>query len=287
MINHSLKFNTSQEAWEGINEWLFLKEKWLTKNGQGRDGNVILAHDLTVHIHKSWVDPEFNFGKVFGYKTAKWSSLVSNYVDLNYLDLIKADIEVREKKKQRMYNVGFRFQNIHSSGKDCLLSLVFSRRKDSDVPVLVFNVRASEVTKRLLWDLLLVQRMGEYVYGSDRSFQIVFTAPMVFINAESFTMYHVHRDIPGLLADKPEEKWGKFQKSVISLIEKFSNMDPEKLTYRVHRRSVRALQGNPGQFLYAKNCKLVKSDIEYPDDCITTKERKAYKNKLRREGKLT
>lgn len=167
-----LSFNTSQEAWEGINKYLFVKEQKLHTSGKGFSGNVIEAYNCLLFIRKAWIDPEFDFNYLFGYKIQKWRSLINNYLNQNYLDLIAHDIRLREKKNQSTYNVTIHFDNSHAGGKDCLISLTFQRRKDLDVPVLLFNLRASEVTKRLLWDLLLAQRMGEYVYGKDKTFAI-------------------------------------------------------------------------------------------------------------------
>lgn len=281
---HRLKAGTSQSAWELLNEWLFKREKKLTDLGQGRNGSCIIAYDVCVHIQKAWVDPNFDFHRCFNYQKAKWTSLIKNYVDLNYLDLIKASIEKREAKKQYNYNETFRFSNLHDSGKDCLISLTFSRRLNSDIPHLIFHTRATEVTKRLLWDFLLVQRLGEYVYGHN-NFSMTYFAPQVYIQMESFLMYNIHRDIPSILKNKP--KLEKVQAKTLETLEKFKVIDPESMSYRVFRRPARALQKADKDIAHkilAKDCQLQDVKIEYPDNIITEKDRKAYRKKLAKNG---
>lgn len=284
-------YETSQKAWEGINEALFIEEEALTKIGQGRNGNCTLAYDVNIFIRKAWVDPDIDFANLFGYRIQKWSSLVRNYVDRNYLDIIAQDIKTREAKKQRNYNATIHFKNHHDSGKECLISLTFSRRLDWDIPILTFHARASEVTKRLLLDFLLVQRMAEYVYGPDQAVSIVFTTPMAYINAESFIMYHTHRNLKKLARKKIEGPLQKMQAKVLECLDKFSKVDIESITYKVHRRSARQLQRTPdGQpvsgvkSLKAKDLYLDTRKIEYPEDILTNKQRKAYKKKLKAKG---
>lgn len=275
-----LSFNTSQEAWEGINEYLFKKEEKLVKLNKGFSSNVIEAYNCLIFIRKAWVNPEFDFNFLFGYKIQKWNSLISNYVNKNYLDLVANDIRIREKKNQSTYNVTLHFDNAHAAGKDCLISLTFQRRKDLDVPVLLFNLRASEVTKRLLWDLLLIQRMGEYVYGEHKTFAIYIFCGNMHLNPEAFTMYHKHRDLNSLI--KNSNKLGKNQKKILELLAKFKTIDPESLSYKVHRRSVKQLQSLPnGNKLLVKNLKLEKTEnIEYPENCLSDVQRKAYRKKM-------
>ena len=236
---HKHEFHDSQAAWEGINDWLFLSEKKLTKLGEGRQGNVMIAYDVWITVHKARVDPEFDFAQTLGHRLNKWVTLVNNYVDLNYLDLVKDDVQQRERKKQLIYNVSMHFTNTHSSGKDCLISLTFSRRTNWDLPVLTFHVRASEVTKRLLWDFLLVQRIGEYVYGNNK-FSIIFYTPMAFITAETFTMYDLYKSIDGLA--KGIKELQPLQQRIIEVVHKFKTIDPVKISYRSHQRAARQLQ---------------------------------------------
>ena len=98
-------------------------------------------------------------------------------------------------------------------------------------------------------------------------------------------MYNTVSDIPALLKDKEPDA---FQASVLKLLTKFKTIDPLKLTYRVHRRSVRALQNGPdgkpineSNKLLAKNCALIPKQIEYPDNVVTKRQRKEYLKSLK------
>lgn len=263
----SFNYTTSQQAWEDINEYIFLKEQHLKSIGEGRDGNASICYDSAIFIDKAWVDPKFDFGKMFGYRIQKWSHLVNNYVNRENIKAIKKDIDYREGRKQRVYNVTTHFTNAHDNGKDCLISLTFSKRLGKDKPVLVFHTRATEVTKRLLIDLLLIQRIGEYIYPG-REFSIVMYCPMAYLNAEAFTMYHTHRNIFDLLKKYQVRRsrihncytgTEPFQARVIKILTKYLSCKPMDISYKSHRRAVRQLQGidnngNPTKLtLKAKN----------------------------------
>ncbi len=280
---HKHHFHNSQEAWAGLNEWLFLKDNKLRKIGQGATGGICNAYSVWVHIQDAWVDPEFDFAKVFGHRIAKWTHLVRNYVDMNYLDLVKNEVTDRERKKQQQYNITMHFTNSHNSGKDCLISLTFSRRFDYDIPILTFHVRASEVTKRLLWDFLLVQRLGEYVYGKNMKFSIIFYSPMVYIQAETFLMYDIYKPLDKL-ASKVKELT-RFQSQVMNTLHKFKTISPQSIKYKSHQRSVYQLQTKDGiplsgpSTLKAKYLGLKENKIEYPPDIITDRQRREYDKK--------
>lgn len=292
----NLNCSTSQQAWEKLNEYMFLNELELKDKGAGRDGNVTISYDNFIFIKKAWVDPSFDFGKMFGHRIQKWTHLVKNYVDMNYLNILKEDIQTRESKKQKVYQVTKHFTNSFENGKDCLISLTFSRRLDSPIPVLVFHIRASEITKRLLWDFLLIQRMGEYVYG-DKEFSIVLYCPMAYLNVEAFTMYHNHRSIKRILklqyGDNYKESLKPFQQRVLGVLNKFLKCDPMSISYKSHRRAVKQLQkdenGHPlsgDRPLLAGNLFLETNQILYPPDCLTVKQKATYRKELRNKGKI-
>ena len=286
-----LDCSNSLQAWEQINEYILLKEEELKSKGFGRDGNASISYDNFIYIRQAWIDPEFDFGRMFGYRIQKWTHLINNYVDLNYLDILKQDILYREGRRQRVYNVTKHFSNNHDNGKDCLISLTFSRRLETDIPVLIFHTRATEVTKRLLIDFLLVQRMGEYIYGTEQSFSIIMYCPMAYLNVEAFTMYHTHRSIKKLL--KPyKDNLQPFQQRVMKILNKFLTCKPEDISYKSHRRAVKQLQvdenGHPlsgnkpmkvGQ-LFLESKKI----LDYPPDCITELQRKDFRKGLRNKS---
>ena len=253
-----LSFGSSQEAWEGINEYLVINAENIPQNNGVRYGSLIILYNVFIGIRKAWVDPEFDFGRIFSYRIQKWNKLLTNYVNLNQLDLVKAEVEMKERKGTGNYNITFVFDNNHLSGHGCLLHLTFIRRPNCPDRILQFSLRSSEVTKRLLLDFLLIQRIGEYVYG-DADMSIEFFCPNMYITAENFVMYNNIKPIRKLL--KGLEKT-PFQTKVMEAIKKFQNVDIESISYRVFRRAARCLQlddkGKPVGYkpLIAKNLKL-------------------------------
>ncbi len=243
------KFITAQDAWKGLNESLFLYSQ--------SSGNIAYAYDLHVDIKKIWVDPEFDFGKDLGYTRSKWTHLVNNYIDLNYLDIIKAEVTRAEKSKRASYSFAYHFKNSHANGKDCLVGLVISRRLGNDVPVFTFFSRATELTKRFLFDLLLIQRVGEYIYGDERTIELKLNIPMAYIQAESFTVYNNVQPIAALIPNKQAAT--NFQKAVLKTLKNFMEGDHNKLTYDSHKRISMKLQGKMKmKTMLAKDLKLVK-----------------------------
>jgi hypothetical protein len=287
-----LEFGTTQEAWEGINEYLFLEEKEIKQRGGSFHGTQVLTYDIILRSRKAWVDPEFDFSKVLGYSIQKWSSLVNNYINFEYLDILKGQILTREKKGNNNYNESMLFDNSHNSGKGCLLSLTFSRRVSDLNPVLIFCLRSSEVTKRLLFDLLLIQRIGEYVYGKDQEFGIQLYCPNVYLDVAAFCMYDNHKELDTLTKDK-DKKNGKVPKKVKHLFKKFLETDPSTVKYRSHLRVVEQLQKDEEGWPTARNKKSLKAkeldffsfDIDVPEEIKAPKEIRSFKRK-KKDNKL-
>jgi hypothetical protein len=183
---------------------------------------------------------------------------------MNYLDLVKAEITEREKKNATSYNFIVRFDNKHGGGKDCLIGLQFQRRVDCDHPIVIFTSRASECTKRLVFDLLLVQRMAEYVYGTDIHIAAKLYIPFMYINVESFLMYVAYKGGPEkVLTPDKHGKYCNYQQRVIDRWKEFTTRDVETIKYRVHKRVAQQIQmgedGKPlkgAKTLLAKEMKL-------------------------------
>lgn len=276
--------HTSQEAWEYLNEYILLNEKKLKQEGAGRDGNASFSYDNLIFITKAWIDPNFDFGKVFGYRMQKWSHLVNNYVDLNQLDILKAEILSNERTKKRTYNISFYFSNSHGNGKGCLISCTFSRRLNSDIPILIFNTRATEVTRRLLVDLLLIQRIGEYVYGLKQAFSIQMYLPMAYIQCESFQHYIYYK---GKVTFSQIEL--PFQRLIRDTWDKFITCNPSSIKYTSHQRIAKHIQmkGIGHNKLLASELNLqLKQSITYPPDCLTDKQRQQFRKQLKKPGNL-
>lgn len=274
-----LEYPTMQAGWEGINEYLLLQVEEIYSRGGDMYSTEMISHDNYIYMRRGWIDPNFNFGRTLGYAKAKWSSLIGNYVDMKYLDLLRHEITHRVKKKSDSYNYAFHFSNHHGHGKDCLISLQFSKRVGEEEPVLIFNIRTSEVTKRLLWDFLLVQRIGEYVYGHNK-FAVMLFAPSMYITCESILMYHNVKDLYELIKTRPNAKMDKFQERTMkTLTEYLEHPDPDSIKYRVHRRSCMQIQrdeeGNPisgVKDLFAKDLYLAGWPLDVPKEAISKKQ---------------
>lgn len=274
------QFQSLQDAWEGINLWLANADQETIRKdgGGGMYGTEYISYNNMVVINTTWIDPNFDFGKVLGYTIKKWTTLVKNYVDFNYLDMVKSEITHRRGKNAKSYNLSFHFSNKAGGGKDCLISLVFSKRVDEPFPTVFFNVRTSEVTSRLLFDFLLVQRIVEYVYGEGHPAEVHFYAPSMFITAERFSMFAHWKGW-----DKIEKKLGndRFQNRIRQVYNHFKTADLDTIRYKVHSRCAEVVQGigNTNKSLIAKDLKLTKLVPELEENVYTlTKMKKIRKN---------
>lgn len=244
--------DTSQEAWEWINEYLATGEKDIVSNGGIRSGPQMISYDHFMEINQAWVDPKFDFGYMFGYKKQKWTLLKKNYVDMNKLDLVRSEVLEREGKNAANYNIAFKFSNTHSSGHGCLVSLVFQRRYTSDNPIVIINIRSSEVTKRLLMDFLLVQRMAEYIYGKSQSISLKLYCGNMYLTAENFVMYNNHKELDTFIKPKRSE----MEKRITDILEKFKSPESLNMKYKSHLRSAKRVQKLNTPSLMARDCLL-------------------------------
>lgn len=243
-MSKSLHFNFPdfQMAWEGINEFLANNELELkTKGYGGTYGTEIVVYNSIISVDLAKINEDFDFGKVLGYKNKKWSKLVNNYVDFNYLDLVKSEVVDREKKNAHSYNYTVHFDNSHGSGKDCLISLTFQRRVDEPDPKIIFTTRASEATKRMIFDFLLLQRMAEYVYGKGKKVTAELYMPFIYINVESFLIYLGWKG-PEILKPENGDEYSLFQQRILRRYEEFTTKHLDEIKYRVHKRAAAQIQ---------------------------------------------
>lgn len=278
---HSLEFATSQEAWEKLNEAFLRLDPVLFEKGATANSGVAVVYNVFVKVRKAWVDPDFDYGRCFNYKDAKWTSLLNNYIDFNKLDLLRSKVRSMKRSYNQNYNISYTFNNHHDNGKQCLLAATFSKRFNEDVPVITMILRASEITKRLIFDLLLVQRMAEYVYGPEQTVQLNIFATQMYGNTETLLMYHTHKPLKKILkgvsnpwVDKLWETWEKFQ----------NGTEKQFSSFKVFFRSFKVLRPDlykeTYKSMYAKQLLLEYDDIEYPEDVISYTQRKKYKSKL-------
>ena len=249
------EFSSSQECWEGVNEYFLLNERDILRRGGAVYGSASIAYENFIVIRKAWINPELDFNKLFDYKIQKWSTLLGNYIDMNYLDIVKSEILSKEHDKAGMYNISYIFANSHIGGKGCLLNATFVKRKGNIRPMIIATLRSSEVVKRLPLDLLLLQRLGEYVYGPTVDLGLKLYLPQMYTAAETSVMYDIHKPISEVIKNKNidplKQPW---LMKVISILEKYRTIDITTIKYKLHQRAVRSLQktGNKTPLL-AKN----------------------------------
>ena len=239
----TFEFATTEEAWAKLNKYFLTEEAEIVSRGGVRYGSKLATHNIFMKIRKAYIDPDFDFAYMFGYKRAKWTKLISNYVDLNYLDLVKAEVLSRESKNQNEYNVSFIFDNAHSSGHGCLINLTFIRRPKNLDPILQFTLRSSEITKRLIFDFLLIQRMGEYVFGTDQHLAIEVFIPNSYTTSEGLVMMDNYYSLDKIFKNI-EANGGlqPFQTKTKAILEKFRTVELSTINYKVHQRSIKQLQ---------------------------------------------
>ncbi len=281
---HSLEFATSQEAWEKLNEAFLRLDPVLFDKGATANSGVAVAYNVFIKIRKAWVDPDFDYGRCFNYKETKWTSLLNNYIDFNKLDLLRSKLRILKNKYNQNYNVTYMFNNHHDNGKQCLIAATFSKRFQEDIPVITMVIRASEITKRLIFDFLLIQRMAEYVYGPDQSVQINLFATQMYGNVETLLMYSAYKPLKKVIKgiDNP---WTKRVKEVYKKIQ--NGTENEWSSFKVFFRSFKVLRPDLYEYqaLLAKDLLLEYEDIEYPENVISYSQRKAYKKKLLKKQK--
>lgn len=264
------EFPDLQKAWEGLQEVIVNNEESVRGPWGGYLYSTMLSlYDTILLVDDCRIDPKFNFGKILGYTDKKWSKLINNYVNRDYLDLVKSEIQMKEKKRGAHYVHTYHFDNKYGSGKDCLISLTIERRKTEDVPVLTYHTRASEITKRLIFDFLLIQRIAEYIYGKDQRCKVVCHLAFCFVNLECFMMYVSWKGLGILKKQKTPDgkRYSPFQKKCIDKYNHFLNADLEKIKYKVHQRAAAQVHWWAGKVelpipkLLAKNLKLFKENL--------------------------
>lgn len=283
---HSLEFATSQEAWEKLNEAFLRLEPILFEKGAIANSGLAVVYNVFVKIRKAWVNPEFDYGRCFNYTETKWTTLLNNYIDFNKLDLIRSKLRMMKVKYNQNYNISYLFNNHHDNGKQCLLAATFSKRFQEDIPVITMVIRASEITKRLMFDFLLIQRMAEYVYGPEQSVQINLFVTQMYGNIETLLMYDAYKPMKKVL--KGMDKEHPWVKRLLEVYNKFKKgTEKEFSSFKVFFRSFKVVR--PDLYTYkpllAKQLLLEHDDIEYPEDCISYTQRKKYKKKFLEQQK--
>lgn len=257
MIN--LNYKDPVDAWQSIIKLFLNQEESLFKDGQGAViTGSLYTYGMTVFIENATFDPNFDFGKIMGYSQGKWSSLLNNYLDLDAMDVLKAQIRELEKNKavNRNYHIGFNFADSHGNGKGCLVSGIFSRMIYVEKPRLTIIMRASDVVTRLPWDLLLACRMGQYVYGHEE-FSIELVIRSAFADDISIMLYNGFEPIEPLIKNVANDERRKKLKKALKKVRTAADegQDPGYQAYtRVYKIFNPEKYGKEIKSLLAKDC---------------------------------
>ena len=257
MIN--LNYKDPVDAWQSIIKLFLNQEESLFKEGQGAViTGSLYTYGMTVFIENATFDPDFDFGKIMGYSQGKWSSLLNNYLDLDAMDVLKAQIREFEKNKavNRNYHIGFNFADSHGNGKGCLVSGIFSRMIYIEKPRLTIIMRASDVVTRLPWDLLLACRMGQYVYGHE-DFSIELVIRSAFADDISIMLYNGFEPIEPLIKNVADDERRKKLKKALKKVRTAADegQDPGYQAYtRVYKIFNPEKYGKEIKSLLAKDC---------------------------------
>lgn len=223
------RYKTSLEAWEGMNEVLL------------KDGLNKTMTDILINIEDPRMPLDLNLGRLFNYTYQKWSNLLRNYI-----------VDEGLKEVKRLWDSGKRsishnFANKHKgAGKACLSCFIVSKRQGK--PNISFTLRASEVTKRLLCDLVLFWRIGKYIFG-DSNFTITLYINQAYSDGCTAFLYFNYKS--------PDQF--EVPKAVVDKYNKFKEIkEVTDITYKIYRRVYKVLR--PDKYTYpetfVRDCKL-------------------------------
>lgn len=249
-----LQFKDSVEAFNGVNGMMIFDENFVKNSGIYTKSQTIV-YDTLVKVDRSHVPEDWDFTAGVNYRKMKWITLTKNYVEESHLQEVIAEVNSREIRKNPSYNISFHFANLHGGGKGCLLTLTFSRRPKMGRPLLTATVRASEVYKRLMMDLLLIHRIAEEAYGIGEPVALQLFIPHMWQGISWAAMW---------LSQQKEEtvqEWleaygpSPFQQAVFEKWKYFKEADFEKFTYNADKRAAKVIQGRvESPPLLAKDC---------------------------------
>lgn len=235
----------SIESQNMVGAWEYMNELFLTRDNRCMfKSRCSYAFDIMIHVDDGRsFDEELDFGALFSYTPQKWRQLISNYLNKAEMVILKRDLY----KNQKITNLSYKFANHHKNGKGCIISMVISRRPDNSLNLSIF-LRASEVTKRLLMDLLFINRLGLYLFNGSK-FSVNIYCPYMFNEDMVLLMYDTH---------KPLDTIEGIDKEFIRNLKKLRRTSYDKVKYKIHKRVMRSVVpglSEVGPFL-ARECRL-------------------------------
>lgn len=281
VIGNQFIFDTPVDAWDKLIKMFLVQDPTLFEKGHGSlITNAGYTNDLTLYIANPKFDDDFDFGKMFNYSQTKWTSLVSNYVNLDNLDDIREKIKELEfdKAKNRNYNIGFQFADNHGNGKGCLLSGILSRSHYTEKPIISISIRSSEIVTRLPFDLLFFSRLGQYIYGHlDWTLRI--DIKQAFADDNVILLYDNREPLVSIFDNDNNDEVRR--KDILGRLEEVKSSDSEKYAgYQAYLRAFKVLRPDlhTTKTLLAKDLEIGNWDgLPIPRPCPTVMERNKIK----------
>lgn len=280
----NFQFENPWDAYIGINRWWYNNYETLHRRGGGRYGSECFMPNVFFHCGYGKIPSDLDLGKLLGYSPTKWNTLVTNYLSYQGVHDVHDAVQALEKAGKSNYNVVMLFTNQYKKGKGCLISLQFSKRprrgKNGEYErVITFSTRATEITKRLIFDLLLIQRVAEFVYkGLDIKWNTQFFSPHVYQCAESFVLLTSYQSLMDWNDNgKIDDKW---KKRVHDMYDKYMDAErAETMKMQSHIQISRFLRGDRNvKPMYVKDLKLYLTKKE--KDKLSSAQLKQYNNKI-------
>jgi ribosomal protein L21 len=243
----ALTFEDAWIAWKGINRKFILGDDRVVDLGSCTK-YLLVGYDAVIHInHPHFKDDyEVDFGKLFFYTKSKWSHLIGNYIDYTALEILRGKIRQCIKDKKKFKDISYQFKNHYKNGKGCLLSLVISKRP-TGFHLAIF-LRSSEITKRLLVDFLLFERIGEWLLR-DRPFSYTVHINNLFNECAVLAMYNQVerlRKIGREIKESPHYNKEIYKKVIAEYRNIAKHKKVESIKYKIHKRAWRCLKERNG-----------------------------------------
>lgn len=265
------KYKTPLDAYDGLITKFLKRDPVLFEDSNGAElTNDLYTSDLTLYIEDPHFEDDFDFGYYFNYSATKWTSLLNNYIDLDKLDKMKNHIRELEKDttKNRNYNIGLHFADVHSNGKGCILSGVLSRHYYIEKPSFTISLRSSEIVTRLPFDLLFFTRLGEYIFGHEK-FTIKIEIKQAFADDNVILMYNNRTPLKEIYQDCED------QDRATHMLKKLKELmvipEEDYTNYQAHLRTFKVLRTDlypDRKSMLASQCIIGNWDgIPLPDVC--------------------